>query len=47
VYLAAVLFLVAISGHFKIPNIRIGLISVGVLILVFAVLDLATLPIPT
>lgn len=46
VYLATVLFLIAISGHFRIRGVRIGLIVVGVAVLVFAVADLATLPLP-
>jgi hypothetical protein len=46
VYLATVLFLVAISGHFRIRKVRIGLILVGVLMLTFAVIDLASLPLP-
>ncbi|HXW33546.1 MAG TPA: hypothetical protein VEJ87_03140 [Acidimicrobiales bacterium] len=46
VYLATVLFLIAISGHFRIRSVRIGLIAVGCLILAFAVTDLATLPFP-
>ena len=47
VYFASVLFLVAISGHFRIRSVRIGLISVGVVILVFSVIQLAMLPLPT
>jgi hypothetical protein len=46
VYLATVLFLVAISGHFRIRNIRIAVIAVGLLVLAFAVADLVTLPFP-
>jgi hypothetical protein len=46
VYLATVLFLIAISGHFRIRNIRVALIAVGVLILAFSLVDLATLPLP-
>jgi hypothetical protein len=46
VYLATVLFLVAIAGHFRIRNVRIGVIAVGFVVLAFAVADLATLPLP-
>jgi len=44
VYLATVLFLVALSGHFRIRNVRIFMIAVSVLVLALAVTDLATLP---
>jgi hypothetical protein len=46
VFLATVLFLVGISGHFRIHRVRIGLIGVGVLLLVFAVIQLLGLPAP-
>ncbi len=46
VYLATVLFLVAISGHFKLRGARIGLISVGIVVLIAALATLATLPRP-
>jgi hypothetical protein len=46
VFLASVLFLVGISGHFRIRPARYGLVGVGTLLLLFAVLQLATLPIP-
>jgi hypothetical protein len=46
VYLATVLFLVGISGHFEIRGVRIGLITVAVVIVVFAVTELVTLPKP-
>ncbi len=46
VYFATVLFLVAISGHFRVRSARIGLIAVGVGILVFSVIQLASLPVP-
>jgi hypothetical protein len=46
VYMATVLFLIAISGHFRIRGARIGLIVVGVVVLTFAVINLATLPFP-
>jgi len=46
VYLATVLFLVAISGHFRIRGVRIGLIVVSGLVLAVSVIDLAGLPPP-
>ena len=47
VYLATVLFLVGISGHFRQRGARMGLIVVGVGILTFAVILLITAPKPT
>jgi hypothetical protein len=46
VYLATVLFLVGISGHFALRSARIGLITVAVVIVAFAVIQLITLPKP-
>jgi hypothetical protein len=46
VFLATVLFLVGISGHFRIRQARLGLIGVGGLLLVFAVIQLLGLPGP-
>jgi len=46
VFLATVLFLVGISGHFKIRSARYGLVGVGVLLLVFSVTQLLGLPAP-
>ena len=46
VFLATVLFLVGISGHFRIRQARYALIAVGALILVFAVIQLLGLPAP-
>jgi hypothetical protein len=46
VFLATVLFLVGISGHFRIRQARYGLIAVGGLLLVFAVIQLLGLPGP-
>jgi hypothetical protein len=46
VFLATVLFLVGISGHFPLRQARYGLIGVGVLILIFAVEQLLGLPGP-
>jgi len=46
VFLATVLFLVGISGHFPLRQARYGLIVVGTLILGFAVIQLLGLPGP-
>jgi hypothetical protein len=46
VYLATVLFLVGISGHFKVRAARIGLISIGGVILMFSVISLILAPKP-
>jgi hypothetical protein len=46
VYLATVLFLVAISGHFPIRGARIALVVVGTIVLVLALTTLSTLPRP-
>ena len=46
VFLATVLFLVGISGHFRIRQARVGLVGMGALLLVFAVIQLLGLPGP-
>ena len=46
VFLATVLFLVGISGHFRIRQARLGLIGAGGLLLAFAVIQLLDLPGP-
>jgi hypothetical protein len=46
VFLATVLFLVGISGHFRVRQARLGLIAVGALLLAFAVYQLLGLPGP-
>jgi hypothetical protein len=46
VFLATVLFLVGISGHFRIRQARLGLIGLGASLLVFAVIQLFGLPGP-
>ena len=46
VFLATVLFLVGISSHFPARQARYGLIAVGTLILVFAVIQVLGLPGP-
>jgi hypothetical protein len=45
-HLATVLFLVGISGHFKVRAARIGLISVAGVILVFSSISLILAPKP-
>jgi hypothetical protein len=46
VFLASVLFLVGISSHFPVRQARYGLIVIGALILVFAVIQVLGLPGP-
>jgi len=46
VYLATVLFLVAISTHFRIRAVRIGLVTLGGVVLILSVVQLTTLPAP-
>jgi hypothetical protein len=46
VFLATVLFLVGISGHFRVPAARYGLVGVGACILVFALFLLFRSPPP-
>lgn len=46
VYLATVLFLVGISGHFRVRGARIGLVSVAGVILTYAVVLLVLAPKP-
>jgi hypothetical protein len=46
VYLATVLFMVGISGHFRVPVARYGLVGLSVGILVFALVLLITSPPP-
>jgi hypothetical protein len=46
VFLATVLFLVGISGHFRIRQARMGLIGAGSLLLAFALIQLLGLPGP-
>jgi hypothetical protein len=46
VYLATVLFLVAISSHFRMRGVRIGLVVVGIVVLVLALGTLVGLPRP-
>jgi hypothetical protein len=45
-YLASVLFLVGISGHFRVRGARYGLVAVGAAIMLFAAVQLATQPSP-
>jgi hypothetical protein len=46
VFLATVLFLVGIASHFPVRQARLGLITVGGALLVFAVIQLLGLPGP-
>ena len=46
VYLATVLFLVGISGHFRVPMARYGLVGLSFCILVFALVLLISSPRP-
>jgi len=46
VYLATVLFLVGISGHFRVRSARFGLVVIGATILVFSAIQLVSLPKP-
>lgn len=46
VFLASVLFLVGISGHFRVKAARIGLVGTGAAILVLSIVLVATSPIP-
>lgn len=46
VFLASVLFLVGISGHFRIRPARYGLIGVATALLIFSVIQLLGLPAP-
>ena len=46
IYLATVLFLVGISGHFRFKAARIGLVTVGGVILTYSIILLATAPKP-
>lgn len=46
VLLASVLFILGISSQFRLRSARVGLISVGVVILLYAVVLLASAPKP-
>lgn len=46
VFLASVLFLVGISAHLQLRAARFGLVGVGVVLLVFSVIQLLGLPAP-
>jgi len=46
VFLATVLFLIGISGHLKLRQARMGLVSIGLILLVFSVIQLAGMPTP-
>ena len=44
IYLATILFLIGISGHFRFFRIRLGLVILGGLMLVVAVVQIVTSP---
>ncbi len=44
IYLATILFLIGISGHFRFFRIRLGLVLLGGLMLVVAVVQIVTSP---
>jgi hypothetical protein len=44
IYLATILFLVGISGHFRFFRIRVGLVMLGGLMMILAVIQIATSP---
>lgn len=46
VYLATVLFLVGISGHFRVRAARYGLIGVGIVMLTISIVQIVSLPKP-
>jgi hypothetical protein len=46
VFLATVLFLVGISGHFRIRQARFALVGIGLVLLAFSIIQLAGLPAP-
>jgi len=46
VFLATVLFLVGISGHFRIHQARYALVGIGIALLVFSIIQLTGLPAP-
>ncbi len=46
VILASVLFLIGISGHFKVPAARYGLIGIGLILIVYSLVSMLGLPGP-
>ena len=46
VFLATVLFLVGISGHFRVHQARYALVGIGLALLVFSIIQLGGLPAP-
>ena len=44
IYLATILFLIGISGHFRFVRIRVALVSLGGVMLLVAVVAIATSP---
>ena len=47
VILASVLFIVGISSHFSVRSVRLGMVAVGAVLVVLAVAELLTLPLPS
>ena len=45
-YLATVLFLVGISGHFRVRSARMGLVAIGLVITAFAAIQIIGLEAP-
>jgi hypothetical protein len=46
VFLAAVLFLIGISGHFRLHQARYALVAIGLALLTFSIVQLGGLPAP-
>ena len=44
IYLATILFLIGISGHFRFIRIRVALISLGGVMMILAIFEIATSP---
>jgi hypothetical protein len=44
IYLATILFLIGISGHFRFFRIRLGLVTLGGLMLIVAIVEIVTSP---
>ena len=44
IYLATILFLIGISGHFRFIRIRVALVSLGGLMMILAIVEIATSP---
>jgi hypothetical protein len=44
IYLATILFLIGISGHFRFLRIRVGLVALGGLMMIVAIIEIVTSP---